>query len=90
MIAVLGWLADVERDLIRTRTAGGRSRAKARGQYMGRPANFPMRREQRRAAVGLRGNPPGIGRQLQRGQSDDFTACGISNAWPLSLKAWSK
>src|SRR5271165_6873147 len=29
MIAVLGGLADVERDLIRTRTAEGRSRAKA-------------------------------------------------------------
>ena len=34
---VLGGLADVERDLIRTRTAEGRSRAKARGQHMGRP-----------------------------------------------------
>src|SRR6201994_865014 len=37
MIAVLGGLADVERDLIRTRTAEGRERAKARGQHMGRP-----------------------------------------------------
>ena len=37
MIAVLGGLADVERDLIRTRTAEGRSRAKARGKQMGRP-----------------------------------------------------
>src|SRR5246500_2267352 len=37
MIAVLGGLADVERDLIRTRTAEGRARAKARGQHMGRP-----------------------------------------------------
>ena len=37
MIAVLGGLADVERDLIRTRTAEGRSRAKACGQHMGRP-----------------------------------------------------
>jgi DNA invertase Pin-like site-specific DNA recombinase len=37
MIAVLGGLADVERDVIRTRTAEGRSRAKARGQHMGRP-----------------------------------------------------
>jgi len=37
MIAVLGGLADVERDLIRTRTAEGRSRATARGQHMGRP-----------------------------------------------------
>jgi DNA invertase Pin-like site-specific DNA recombinase len=37
MIAVLGGLADVERDLIRTRTAEGRERAKARRQHMGRP-----------------------------------------------------
>jgi DNA invertase Pin-like site-specific DNA recombinase len=37
MLAVLGGLADVERDLIRTRTAEGRSRAKARGKHMGRP-----------------------------------------------------
>src|SRR5215208_1079614 len=37
MIAVLGGLADVERDLIKTRTAEGRNRAKARGQHMGRP-----------------------------------------------------
>src|SRR5215211_1149134 len=36
MFAVLGGLADVERDLIRTRTAEGRSRAEARGQHMGR------------------------------------------------------
>src|ERR1700739_4742003 len=36
-LAVLGGLADVERDLIRTRTAEGRSRAKQRGQHMGRP-----------------------------------------------------
>lgn len=37
MLAVLGGLADVERDLIRTRTAEGRARATARGQHMGRP-----------------------------------------------------
>jgi DNA invertase Pin-like site-specific DNA recombinase len=37
MLAVLGGLADAERDLIRTRTAEGRSRAKAQGQHMGRP-----------------------------------------------------
>src|ERR1700745_2200535 len=36
-LSVLGGLADVKRDLIRTRTAEGRSRAKARGQQMGRP-----------------------------------------------------
>jgi DNA invertase Pin-like site-specific DNA recombinase len=37
MIAVLGGLADVERDLIRTRTAEGRNRAQKHGQHMGRP-----------------------------------------------------
>ena len=36
MIAVLGGLADVERDLIRTCTAEGRSRAKKGGQHMSR------------------------------------------------------
>ena len=53
MLAVLGGLADVERDLIRTRTAEGRSRAKARGQYMGRPPALTLQQQaearQRRA-----------------------------------------
>jgi DNA invertase Pin-like site-specific DNA recombinase len=40
MLAVLGGLADVERDLIRTRTAEGRSRAQKRGQRMGRPSKL--------------------------------------------------
>jgi DNA invertase Pin-like site-specific DNA recombinase len=40
MLAVLGGLADVERDLIRTRTAEGRSRAQKRGQHMGRPPSL--------------------------------------------------
>jgi DNA invertase Pin-like site-specific DNA recombinase len=42
MIAVLGGLADVERDLIRTRTGEGRQRARARGQHMGRPAKMTL------------------------------------------------
>jgi DNA invertase Pin-like site-specific DNA recombinase len=37
MIAVLGGLTDVERDLIRTRMTKGHARATAREQYMGRP-----------------------------------------------------
>ena len=37
MITVLGGLANVECDLIRTRTAEGRSRAQKRGQQVGRP-----------------------------------------------------
>lgn len=42
MLAVLGGLADVERDLIRTRTAEGRARATARGQHMGRPLKLSL------------------------------------------------
>src|SRR5277367_4498402 len=54
MIAVLGGLADVERDLIRTRTSEGRIRAKARGQHMGRPPKLtpPQQKEARRRAQG--------------------------------------
>ena len=49
MIAVLGGLADVERDLIRTRTAEGRSRAKTRGQHMGRPPKLtPQQQDEAR------------------------------------------
>ncbi|MBV9913731.1 MAG: recombinase family protein [Sinobacteraceae bacterium] len=50
MIAVVGGLADVERDLIRTRTAEGRARAKARGQHRGRPPKLTpqQQREARR------------------------------------------
>jgi DNA invertase Pin-like site-specific DNA recombinase len=40
MLAALGGLADVERDLIRTRTAEGRSRATAQGKHMGRPPSL--------------------------------------------------
>jgi DNA invertase Pin-like site-specific DNA recombinase len=40
ILAVLGGLADVERDLIRARTAEGRSRAKAQGKHMGRPPSL--------------------------------------------------
>src|SRR6201995_5856172 len=55
MIAVLGGLADVERDLIRTRTAEGRTRAKARGQRMGRPPKLTPQQQKearRRRAEG--------------------------------------
>ena len=54
MIAVLGGLADVERDLIRTRTAEGRSRAKDRGQHMGRPPAAHPRAAERGHGVGAR------------------------------------
>ena len=48
-------VSDVERDLIRTRTAEGRSRAKARGQHMGRPPKLTPQQQKearRRRAEG--------------------------------------
>ena len=55
MLAVLGGLADVERDLIRTRIAEGRSRAKTQGKHMGQPSSLtPAQQEEatRRRAQG--------------------------------------
>ena len=55
MIAVLGGLANVGRDLIKTRTAEGRDRAKARGQPMGRPPKLTPQQQaeaRRRRAEG--------------------------------------
>jgi DNA invertase Pin-like site-specific DNA recombinase len=46
MIPALGGLADVERDLIRTRTGEGRARAKLRGQHMGRPPKMTAAQKQ--------------------------------------------
>lgn len=46
MLAVLGGLADLERDLIRTRTAEGRARAKERGQVMGRRSSLSPQQKQ--------------------------------------------
>jgi DNA invertase Pin-like site-specific DNA recombinase len=49
MLAVLGGLADVDRDLIHTRTAEGRSRAKAQGKHMGRPPSLTTPAQQKEA-----------------------------------------
>lgn len=52
MIAVLGGIADLERDLIRTRTSEGTARARARGTKFGRrPKLTPA---QRREAIARR------------------------------------
>jgi DNA invertase Pin-like site-specific DNA recombinase len=60
MIAVLGGLADAERDLISTRTAAeGRSRAKAKGSRWADPRHSP-RRCRRRSADGARDSPVAV------------------------------
>jgi DNA invertase Pin-like site-specific DNA recombinase len=65
MLAVLGGLADVERDLIRTRTAEGRTRAKAQGRRMGRPPSLSP--AQQKEAIRRRAGRyvAGIGGQLR-------------------------
>jgi DNA invertase Pin-like site-specific DNA recombinase len=51
MLAVLGGLADVERDLIRTRTAEGRNRAKTQGKHIGRPPSLSETPAQQKEAT---------------------------------------
>ncbi len=77
MIAVLGGLADVQRDLIRTRTAGGRERAKARGQHGPTAEAYAPAIERSTAAARARRNAQGTGEKLQRQQIDDFAAWGV-------------
>jgi DNA invertase Pin-like site-specific DNA recombinase len=74
MIDVLGGLADVERDLIRTRTAEGRSRAQKRGQHMARPSKLTDAQKaeaRRRQAQGA--TPAELARSYDVGQEHDFT-----------------
>jgi hypothetical protein len=65
MLAALG-LADVERDLIRTRTAEGRSRATAQGKAMGRPPSLNTGTDERGHQTARTGRYiEGIGRELR-------------------------
>lgn len=57
MLAVLAGLADVERDLIRTRTAEGRARAIEQGKRMGRPPKITAQEKQAVIMRRLRGEP---------------------------------
>lgn len=57
MLAVLGGLADVERDLIRTRTAEGRARAKVKGKHLGRPSKLTVEQRQEALARKESGEP---------------------------------
>ncbi len=73
MIAVLGGLADVERDLIRTRTrtGEGRERAKARGQHMGRPPKMT----------------PSQKREARRRRKDSESVADLARSYGISLAA---
>lgn len=76
ILAVLGGLADVERDLIRTRTAEGRSRATARGQHMGRPPKLTPQQQNEARRRRAEGHTQGTRRGLQCRAGDDFPAGG--------------
>ena len=79
MIAVFGGLADVERDLIRTRTAEGRSRAQKRGQHMGRPSKLTDARRPKHGGGGRRARPLRNSRAATHRQEHDFKTDGRSN-----------
>lgn len=57
MLAVLAGLADVERDLIKIRTAEGRARAIAQGKRMGRPSKMTAVEKQEIITRRLGGEP---------------------------------
>ena len=73
IIAVLGSVADLERDLIRTRTAEGRSRAQKRGQQMGRPPKLTDAEGGSTAATRGRRDTCETRPQLRCGQEYNFT-----------------
>ena len=73
MIAVLGGLAEVERDLIRARTGEGRSRAKARGVHMGRPQKLTPQQQKEDQA-----RRPGRGTLTELAHSYNVSAATIS------------
>ena len=72
MIAVLGGLADIERELIRTRTVEGRSRAQKRGQRTGRPSKLTRHRRPKHGAAGASRYACRTGAQLRREPKHDF------------------
>lgn len=63
LLTVLGGLAEFERDLIKSRTAEGRTRAKARGVKLGR--KFKLNTDQRRHVARERANGESV-RHLAR------------------------
>jgi DNA invertase Pin-like site-specific DNA recombinase len=88
MIAVLGGLADVERDLIRTRTAEGRSRPQQRGQHMGRPPRLTD--DQKAEARRRRAEGATLAElaQLRCGQEHDFKAHNVTGGRVRDLLHW--
>jgi DNA invertase Pin-like site-specific DNA recombinase len=79
MLAVLGGLADVERHLIRTRTAEGRSRAQKRGQRIGRkPKLTEAQQDEARKRRAEGATLAELARSYGVGEKYDFTACSLT------------
>ena len=75
MLVVLSGRDDVERDLIRTRIAEGRNRAKAQGKHMGRPPSLTPRRRRKRPSAAHAGRDARRARpKLQCKPCYDFAA----------------
>ena len=74
MLAVLGGLAEFERELIRARTGEGRARAKARGRSLGRPHKLTP--HQRREAI--RRRESGTESPAEIGRTFNVSAATIS------------
>jgi Resolvase, N terminal domain/Helix-turn-helix domain of resolvase len=94
MIAVLGGLADVERDLIRTRTAEGRSRAQKRGQHMGRPPKLTptqqakaRKRRTQGATLAELARSYGVGKSTISGSQPDEARRGMASASEAARRA---
>jgi hypothetical protein len=78
-------LADVERDLIRTRTAEGRSRAQKRGQHMGRPPKLTAVQTAEARRRRTEGATLAELAQLRRGKEHDFALDCLHEAPPVTL-----
>jgi DNA invertase Pin-like site-specific DNA recombinase len=83
MLAVLGGLADVERDLIRTRTAEGRSRAKAQGKAMGRPPSLTP--AQQKEATSRRARGATLQELADSATTAAFPPCAAQHATPRDV-----
>ena len=78
MLAVLGGLVDVERDLVRTRIAEDRNRAKRRGQHVGRFSRLTDAQKSRGpATTGAGRDACGTRPQLRCQPQHDFEADNV-------------
>jgi DNA invertase Pin-like site-specific DNA recombinase len=81
MLTVLGGLAEFERELIRSRTSEGRTRAKARGVKLGRKPKLTPHQQREALARRDRGEPV---REIARSFNVCHTTIARLRPWPQS------